>query len=305
VEDSAVRVAFKIDTVLPVPASRDADGRSRSAEYTDLKITSCVSLAKGAKRVEIVTEVDNTARDHRLRVLFPSEIATDYSHAENAFDVVTRPVKVPECRDWRECMPSVHPQKTFVDISDGEAGLAIINEGLPEYQVIDDAQRTIALTLMRCVGNGVCGASEQVEGQMIGRRTFKYAIAPHAGNWLDAQIWQQGWTYNAPMKVARTGTHTGTLPLTKSFMSLDNPTVLLSTLKKAEQSNELILRLFNIGDEKAPVTITVDGLREASQTNMNEEQIGGLTTKDGKIELTVSGKQIITLAVDTGNPRLR
>jgi alpha-mannosidase len=122
---------------------------------------------------------------------------------------------------------------------------------------------------------------------------------------LDARIWQQGWTYNARMKVARMKTHAGTLPLAMSFMSLDNPTVLLSTLKKAEQSNQLILRLFNIGEEKAPVTITVDGLREASQTNMNEEQIGGLTTEDGKLELTVGGKQIITLAVDTGNPRLR
>jgi alpha-mannosidase len=65
----------------------------------------------------------------------------------------------------------------------------------------------------------------------------------------------------------------------------------------AEQSNQLILRLFNIGEEKAPVTITVDGLREASQTNMNEEQIDDLTIKDGRIEPDMAAKQIVTLAM--------
>ena len=297
-EDNAIRTVFKVDTVMPVPASRDTDWQKRSAEYTDLTITSYVSLAKGAKRVDITTEVDNTAGFHRIRALFPSGIGTDYSYAENAFDVVKRPVKTPDCIDWLEPLPTAHPQKTFVDLNDGKAGLSIINESLYEYQTINDEARTIALTLMRCVGNGVCGAPEQVEGQMIGKQTFKYAIAPHAGTWLDAQIWQQGWSHNSPMKAMRTEIHEGTLPLSKSFVEIDNPAVLLSAMKKAEKSDDIVLRAFNIGESKVSCVIAIDGSQTASQTNMNEETIGQVEVKESKIALDIKSKQVVTLAVD-------
>jgi alpha-mannosidase len=151
---------------------------------------------------------------------------------------------------------------------------------------------------MRCVGNGVCGAPEQLEGQMIGKQTFKYAIAPHAGTWLDAKIWQQGWSHNSSMKAIRTEIHEGTLPLSKSFVEINNPAVLLSAMKKAEKSDDLILRAFNIGESKVSCVVAIDELRTGVQTNMNEETISQVEVKEGKIALDIKSKQVVTLAVD-------
>lgn len=292
-EDTPVRATFRVDTTMTIPASAHPNGRQRSGETVDLRITSYVSLAKGSRRVDIITEVENNARDHRLRVLFPADLYAEFSHAEQAFDVVCRPIRNPEQRDWREPHPSQHPQKSFVDVSDGSAGVCIINEGLPEYEVMDDDTRTIALTLMRSTGNGVGGPENQKEGQLIGTHRFRYSVYLHKGDWEEAKVWQQGWEHNVPMLAIQSDIHDGELPLSKSFLSVGDERVLLSALKKAERSDELIARVYNIGTEEVTCPMKIQGVHDLRLTDMNEQPVGAEPLQD---TLRIGPKKIITLA---------
>src|SRR5205085_5765051 len=105
------------------------------------------------------TELDNTACDQRLRVLFGSGIHTAVADAQGQFMVVRRPVelaaeeraRVPEFDEEQEV--SYHPHRAFVDVSDERGGLAILNRGLPEYEA-EAAEDGVwlGLTLLRCVG---------------------------------------------------------------------------------------------------------------------------------------------------------
>ncbi|NQT83952.1 hypothetical protein HQ563_13075, partial [bacterium] len=127
--------------------------RQRGKRRKLLRIVSAVILRRGERRVEVVTRLDNQVKDHRLRVCFRSGVCNaKVSAADSQFDVVERPIKLRDTKGWNEKAFPTHPQLGFVDVSDGKVGLAILNQGLPEYEVVDDRDRTVAVTLLRCVG---------------------------------------------------------------------------------------------------------------------------------------------------------
>ena len=303
VEDNAVRVVFEIETDLELPASAHANRQERSLETIVCKAKSYVTLTSGIKRVDIKTVFDNRAKDHRLRVIFPTGIPATVSHAESAFDVVERRIALPPCTDWVEPLPPAHPQKTFVDISGGGIGLTLINRGLPEYEVTDDEARTMKLNLLRAVGNGVNAPDQQVEGQMIGEYAFEYALYPHAGTWSEAGSHKQAHAFNAPLIVGQTGIHEGNLPLEGSFVSVDGDGFVLSAVKKAEADETLVVRGYNIDGNAGKVKIGVPGAAAGELVALSEESIGPLDMRNSIVSIEVGPKQIVTLKLGKAQHR--
>ena len=74
-----------------------------------------------------------------------------------------------------------------MDVTDGKVGLAVLNDGIPEFEVTDDARRTIALTLLRCVGPSIGDDETEDESQLIGSHEYRYALCPHAGDYEEAE----------------------------------------------------------------------------------------------------------------------
>ena len=181
--DGPLCAKYRITYNFAIPESSAENDKTRSDALTVCRIITDVQLRKNSPMVEFTTTVTNTAKDHRLRVLFPSGIQTDFSHAEGQFDVLTRPVRPPA--DWVDASP-FYPQQTWVDVNDGQVGLTVINKGLPEYELYDDTQRTLALTLLRCVGRlsggGESPASQKTPGaQCLGTyRKTKSSLRPEA-----------------------------------------------------------------------------------------------------------------------------
>jgi alpha-mannosidase/octanoyl-[GcvH]:protein N-octanoyltransferase len=173
--------------------------------------------------------------------------------------------------DWIEPLPTSHPQKTFAGVDDGETGIAILNQGLPEYEVYDDESRTFALTLMRSVIGGVMGAENQIQGEMLGTWTFRYSIYPYQGSWEEAKVWKQGHQFNAPLRSAQTSVHEGSLSMEKSFVQADPDAFIMTALKKADREDAVVVRGFNAGTSPIEAVINVDGFNTAVQTNLNEE----------------------------------
>ncbi|MEN6521282.1 MAG: glycoside hydrolase family 38 C-terminal domain-containing protein [Armatimonadota bacterium] len=297
-EDNAVRVVFEIISDLELPKERHANGLERSEETVICRIKTYLTIAAGSKRLDIKTAFVNYAKDHRLRVLFPSGIPADVSHAEQPFDVVERKIAVQPCPDWKEPMPAVHPQKSFVDISGGGIGLTLINKALQEYEVRDDEARTIALTLMRAFGNGVRAPEHQQEGQMIGEYTFEYALYPHAGDWEEAGSYIQAHNFNVPMITGQTDVHEGELPMQASFMKVSDPAFVLTALKKAEREEAIVLRGFNIAKKLISLGIKAAGASKAEKTNLNEEPLEPMKAVDGKMQVSVKPKEIVTVKVE-------
>ncbi|MDH7481584.1 MAG: glycoside hydrolase family 38 C-terminal domain-containing protein [Armatimonadota bacterium] len=298
-DNSPISATFRLDMTLKLPKSAQPNERERSEEVVDCPVTTWITVSAKSPRVDIITEFENQAKDHRLRVLFPSGIETNVSHAEGQFDVITRPIRPP--KEWHDAAP-FYPQRWWVDVNDGEKGLTIINKGLPEYEVYDDEARTIALTLLRCVGR-LSGSGETPTAiptpgaQCLGKHRFEYAILPHKGTWEDAMVWRQAHQFNVKMLAIQTGVHKGKLPAEHSFIEVDAPSLVITAIKKAEDRDSLIVRFFNISEQNAHnVKIRVDKAISARTVNLNEEPGTELTMEsDGSVILDVPGRKIATL----------
>ena len=322
VEGGPAKATIRITRHYQLPAECAEGRNARSSETVDYQVISDVSLAAGSQRVEIRTEVENSARDHRLRVLFPTPFVAHHSDAEGVFEVTRRPAHLPRptpetAADWAELPVDTQPQKRFVDLSDQERGLAILNRGLPEYEVVStaDGGSALALTLLRCVEwlsredlatrRGHAGPMLNTpEAQGIGRHVFEYAVVPHAGNWRaeDALPLRQAQEFEEPMRAVVTEQHDGALGNVWSFVHVAPASLVVSAVKRSERGDGLIVRVYN--PQSAPVRaemILARPFSDVSLVNLNEEPVEqdnasnlarNLSTG---VHVDVQGGQIVTL----------
>jgi alpha-mannosidase len=267
VEDG-IGQAIEIDLVYAIPTSlAEGDRSSRSAQVVGLPITTRVALSPGVCRIDIETAVTNAASDHRLRALFPLPFSCDRSWAEGHFDVLERQAALPsDTGGWSEQPVGTHPQLTFVDLTDGQEGLLLANQGLPEYELLqsDGSAGTpgLALTLLRCVGwlsrgdltnrVGPAGPALATPGaQCLGRHTFHYALVPHTGNYLTVQ--HEAHAFIAPLRAVPlagggrcdTAGEDTSLPPAGSFLHVSPAAVILTAVKPPQQGEGMIVRVYN------------------------------------------------------------
>ena len=296
VEEGPVRATLRVTRTYSLPKSCAESRGERSSETVSCMVASDVSLTADGRRVEIGTTVENTARDHRLRVLFPVPFVADVAEAEGVFDVTRRPAQrtgpeagEPPWQHWAEMPVNTHPQKRFVDVSDGTRGLAVLNRGLPEYEVLpyqDGQASAVALTLLRCVDwlsrddlatrNTHAGPKQYTPAaQGLGTHTFDYALVPHPGTWHaeDAAVLREAEAFEAELRASVTEPHEGPLGSSWSFVHAAPPTVAVSAIKRAVDDETLIVRLHNpLAEAVACEVILALPFREVSVVNLNEDK---------------------------------
>jgi alpha-mannosidase len=298
-----VRATLRISALWQLPATCSSARDGRSEQLVDCQICSEVSLYPGVRRIDIHTTVENNAKDHRLRVLFPVSYTIEKVAAEGTFEVRLRPVTTPHpenVSDWAEAPVNTFPQKRFVDLSDGRTGLAVLNRGLPEYEVLQSGpglapgQMALALTLLRCVEwlsrddlstrQGHAGPMEYTpEAQCPGRHEFDYALVPHRGSW-DAEegiVLREAQAFNLPARAMVSGQHDGQLRPSTSLIEIAPPELVLSALKRSLDGQGWIARVYNPLDHAVEAVLR-PGLacQEAFVANLLEEARTPLTDQD-------------------------
>jgi alpha-mannosidase len=296
VESGPWRATLEVGLDLRVPARLTEDRTRRTEETVTLPIRTRVSLNHSSRRVEIHTELDNTARDHRLRALFTTGVHTDVADAQGQFQVMRRAVelpaeeraRVPEFDEEQEV--SYHPQRAFVDVSGDDVGFALLNRGLPEYEAeSSDDGVVLGVTLLRCVGwlsrddlstryKHAGPALETPEAQCLGRHTFEYAIFPHRGDWLVGGVALEAEAYITPVHSAP---QAGEDPQAEvSFYSAGPDELLFSTCKRSEDGRSLILRVYNTAPYPVEGVLRLGIPASVRMTNLAERELSDPLTPD-------------------------
>lgn len=288
-------------------------GEGKRSEQTEtLVIVSRFTLTKDAKRVDVHTEVRNNIKNHRLRLALPTGIAAETADASGHFTVDRRPAKPIKNQAgtyWPEMQTL--PMQNFVDVSDGTTGFALLHDCLTEYELRDDDRHTLYATLLRSMGNMIVTWSEAVGefddqngSQMLRTLCYDYALYPHAGNWEDADVYEQAALQNVPCSVYQLcGARGGSLPQQKSFLSLDNKKLVLSAIKQAEDSDRIIIRLFNPSACAQQGTLRLHApIARAWLCSLNEDEQSELpVSREGAqsvLRVTAQSNQILTLALE-------
>lgn len=304
-------IKMKIPAYAYKPENAVKGESRRSDEEKELTITCQYTLRKGSKRIDVSLKVDNTAEDHRLRMMFDTGIKAKYSDAAGHFTVDKRPVS-PMKDENGEYFPEMQtmPMQSFVDLSDGNDGFAVLSNCFSEFEATGNMEGTLAITLFRSVRNIICsefrsaGAFEHEKGgQSLGVQEYKYSIYPHREGWCEAELYSEADKFNVPPKIYQVSKHDmGTLPLENGFLSITPSNLIMSSLKKAEDRDSYILRVYNptAGQIQGKININ-SAVKKAYLTNLNEERLEEiiinhkLNDKSSEIQIDVKSNKIITI----------
>ena len=266
VERGPVRAALELTATYAWPVGAVGDMRFCERREDDLvrcAVRTRLELRTDERFLRVHVEIDNRARDHRLRVHCPLPGPVTGSDAECAFAVVHRGLTA-EGGPHEVGLPTFVSRR-FVDCSDGAAGLAVLHDGLLEYEVVDDG-RELALTLLRAVGYlsrvepslrpNPAGPMDALEGpQLQGRQRVDYALLPHRGDWRAADLYAAADEFLVPLERARVAATTGEAPATGQALRVDGAEVSAVT----REPGGLIVRVFNATPTTSRVTLEQDG----------------------------------------------
>jgi mannosylglycerate hydrolase len=277
------------------------DGRGRSGQLVPLPVRVEYRLECHAAELKVVLTLNNRAKDHWLRANFPSGLNVAESWADSHFDVLSRPIVIPDSTGCGGKSGGTHPLRTFVALQDGHEVIAVMPLGLFEYEVFDDESRTLALTLVRsCRIKLAANAEEQTDlpdpgVQGPGPHRFEYAIYAGPGNWQQAGLSNRAVRLHTPVRALQTARGKGDLPLEAGLFSVGNLNLQITCVKQAEDGNGLLVRLFNTLEENQIAEFRFGQLvREAYLCKMDESIVEPLPIKEYGIRFSVEPKKIRT-----------
>ena len=250
VHDGPMLTTFRVRTTMRVPKRVERKDNTRSEELVDLLIDSRISLRPGSDRLEVESTVENNAEDHRLRVLLPSGADTQTYISDTPFDVVERKIALREDNHrYRELETETKPQQGFTAVFDKGRGLAVVSTGLYESAIRDQADRPIALTLLRGTSKTPFTHGEP-NGQVLGTHRFRYWIVPLAGEPDRAKLFSYASQVANGLRavhlreddLTRYREYKTPLTGTGSLFSVQSPAVLTSARQVGEATE---VRLFN------------------------------------------------------------
>lgn len=315
VESGPVRASLRIDCVLELPAALADDRGSRSDSVVECPASVTVSLAADARRLEIRVELTNLARDHRLRVHFPTGCDAGRAFVGGHFAVLERAHELPVADgSWIEQPIGTRPLSGFVDVARGKRGLLLASRGLSEYEVLTTpAGDEIALTLLRSVGwlsrddllvrVGHAGPGFPTPGaQCLGPQTFEYAVIPHLGGWRSVVREAQSYLYSLRARLApgRENDIVGR----DSFFALEPEPLEVTATKVAEDGRGLIVRFYNPLPEPVTARLAVrPPCTGMTRCDLAERSVETIPTSGGTAALQVGPGEIVTLRLLFSSPR--
>ncbi|MBM1020524.1 mannosylglycerate hydrolase [Enterobacter sp. A11] len=284
---------------LAVPANLAE--RSARQRKGSLDVAFEVTFTHNSRRIDVDVRLDNQADDHRVRVLIPTPFTTQEVLSDTQFGSITRPVQDPAMENWqeegwKEAPVPVWNLLNYAVLRERRNGLALFTEGLREFEVVGENKKAFALTLLR--GVGLLGKEDLLlrpgrpsgiklpvpDSQVRGQLTCRFSLFSFSGTPENAGVAQQAKSWLTPVQcynkipwdAMKLNCSSFTTPESYSLLALSPTGCVLSALKKAEDRDELILRLFNPSAFSAcDTTLSVNPtVKRCCETDMNERITG-------------------------------
>ena len=260
-------------------------------ETAGSKFVQTIRLAAGdaGKRIEIANAIDWKTKESNLKATFPLTAANEIATYNWDIGTVERPTARPKKFEV--------PSHQWVDLTDasGEFGATILTDCKIGSDKPDD--HTIRLTLIRTPGTR--GGYADQGTQDLGHHEFVYGIVGHAGEWREGRTDWQGQRLNDPLIGFQTSAHAGELGREFSLVKVSNPRIRVLALKKAELSDEVILRMVELeGKPQRDVRVSFAApIAGAREVNGQEQPAGEAKITSGELVTSFSAYQPRTFAV--------
>ncbi len=250
------------------------------------KFTQDISLDAEADSILVDNTIDWHESHVLLKAAFP--LAATGNHA--TYEIPYGSIERPTTRDnsWEKAQFEV-PALRWADLGDDNHGVSILNDSKYGYDALDN---TLRLTLLRSPTWPDPDADR-------GLQHFRYGIYPHTGSWKQAFTVRRGYELNDPLTATQVSSHTGFQPSEQSLVSIENPNVTLTAVKKAEDANGLIFRMYEWAGTPAEVKLHIPhGATAAVESNLMEKPEGAPLPLEGDlVKVPIKPYEILTVLV--------
>jgi alpha-mannosidase len=246
-----------------------------------------IILHSGSDEVEVINDIDWHETHELLKTAFPLAASGPMATFEIPYGTINRPTT--RNNSWEQAQFEV-PALRWADLGDGQHGLSLINESKYGY---DARGNVLRLSLLR---SPVWPDPEADRGP----QHFSFALYPHAGDWKQALSVRHGYEFNYRLDAMQVGSHTGAMPARHSFVSVSPENVVLTAMKKAEDSDGLVFHLYEWAGKAGTIEIALPpGATGATETNLMEQPQGpALAVAVDKVTLPVAPYEIVAVRVD-------
>jgi alpha-mannosidase len=246
-------------------------GRASSLRQT-------IRLDAGARRIEFHVEVDWRERHRMLKVAFPLLVRAERATYETAFGFTERPTHFSTPADLARYEVPGH---RWADLSEHGFGVAVLNDCKYGHS---GHHGTLRLSLLRAP------TSPDPEADQ-GAHRFAYAVMPHAGDWREARVVDEAARFNAPLLWGRGGAP-------RWLARVDDRNLVLQTIKRAEEGDALVLRLYEAHGARGVARVELDlPFTRAERTTLLEDPGEAAKVEGSAIEVPYRPHEIVTLLV--------
>jgi alpha-mannosidase len=282
VENGPVRVVLR--------ASRDylKPGTKKEFPTEDFPSTffrQDIILYAGLDRIDFTTAVDWWEDKTMLKVAFPLAVNDTVATYEIPYGTIQRSTQLRD--SWEKAKVEV-PALRWADLSQDDYGVSLLNRSKYGYDIKGN---TIRLSLLRSPKWPDPTADR-------GKHSIDYALYPHADRWWKAKTLHRGYEYNFPLIPVLTDAHFGKLAGKYSFAELEPQNLVLTSIKKAEDSNALVMQFYDaLGRDTKAILTMFQPVKKAVLSNFLEEDGGPVKVQKNMIQLDVKKHSVITLKI--------
>ncbi len=261
----------------PLRAAIEIKRKILSSEYTQY-----IRLAHNSRQLDIETRIDWREKHVLLKAAFPAAIHANEATHEIQWGHVQRPTHRNTSWDWARFEQCA---QKWVDLSEGNYGVSLLNDCKYGHDIQDNV---IRITLLRSPT-----MPDPVADQ--GEHTFTYSLLPHAGRWGQATI-AAAYALNDPTIVFEPARPSLQTKQIEPLVSVDGDNMVIETIKRAEDSSGIIVRMYEAMRQRGNVTVrTGFELGAAHKTNLLEHTTESLEVGDNELTLYVKPHEIVTL----------
>ncbi|ANS74105.1 alpha-mannosidase [Paenibacillus yonginensis] len=247
-----------------------------------------ISLEQNGELLRFDTEADWREAGKMLRVAFPVQVAADQVNCEIQFGVLKRPTTRNNAIEFARDEICAHH---YIDLSQPDYGVALLNDSKYGHSAENGV---LDLNLLRSPSYPDPKA-DQAEHK------FTYAVYPHSGDFIQAGVYRKGYELNIPLTVAEaqeSSAQEAEFIQPFSLVRLDHPNLMLEAVKKAEDSDHLILRLYETAGAGAETSLSMGlNCRTIEEADLLENPVGLLAEQTNEIKLSFTPFEIKTIRV--------
>mgnify|MGYP001171394196 CR=1 FL=1 len=252
-----------------------------TAAWNRSRIIQDIRLDAGSPRIDFVTRVHWHEKRTLLKAAFPVDVRSSFATYEVQFGAIERPTH--RSREFDAAQFEVPAQK-WADLSEGDYGVSLLNDCKYGYDIKDNVLR---ISLLRSPVDPDPTADE-------GEHEFTYSLLPHPGDWRSETV-REAYELNVPLMALPGSVTISFGDMSGLLVGMEPEDVIIDTVKLAEDSEHVILRLYEPYGNHAKVRLEFSlPLLEVSECDLMEENDRRLKSNNSGFEFSVLPFEIKT-----------